>query len=102
MTSFKFGRDVSPDQRLPVSWYQPDVLWKAAQEILSSTDLMRNRDARESFTLPLTVIDLSDAPTEDAFWFDFISDVGDGGNATYEVARQALADDCECTDQTGQ
>ncbi|HEU5294785.1 MAG TPA: hypothetical protein VFU71_08340 [Burkholderiaceae bacterium] len=92
MTMPRFGVMVPPHERPPVAWYQPDVLWSAARRVLSSTDLLRNRDLRESFELPLTVIDCSAPEADGDFWFDFIADTGDGGNATYAVASTVLAD----------
>lgn len=91
MGDFRFGREALPQQRPPVSWYHPLVLLKAALHVLSSLNQFRNRDERESFSVPLTVIDRSQRADQD-FWFDFLADTGDGGNATYAVARTALAD----------
>jgi hypothetical protein len=91
MTNFRFGRDVKPSDRHGVCWYHPLVLLKTAMDVLSSMNQFRNRDERESFALPLTVIDRSQKADDD-FWFDFIADTGDGGNATYSVACTALAD----------
>jgi hypothetical protein len=92
MAGVKFGRAVAPHQRRAVAWYQPDVLWTAAREVLSSADQLRNRDLRESYQFPLTVIDRSRTADGGDFWFDFIADTGDGGNATSAVAHAALAD----------
>ncbi len=90
MTNFRFGRSVKPDARLPVSWYHPAVLLKAALDVLSSLNQLRNRDEREGFAQPLQVIDRSQRSAGD-FWFDFLADTGDGGNATYAVASSLLA-----------
>lgn len=90
---FEFGRTVPPHERLRVPWYQPDVLFTAAREVLSSLDQLRNLDLRQTYRLPLTVIDRSGLPEGEDFWFDFIADTGDGGNATYAVAHAALAAD---------
>jgi hypothetical protein len=93
MTDFRFGRNVKPNDRPAVSWYHPAVLLLAARDVLSSLNQFRNRDDRESFPLPLTVIDRSQRPPDAGdFWFDFIADTGDGGNATYAVAHTVLAD----------
>lgn len=89
MTDYRFGNTVPPHERKAVYWYQPDVLWTSAKELLSSLDLLRNRDLRETYQQPLTVTDLSDRT--DTLTFDFIADTGDGGNATYAVARAALS-----------
>ena len=102
MPSPKLGRSVPPHERFPVAWYQPDVLWTAARQVLSSLDQLRNRDGRESQPLPLFIIDRSE-PESDGdfageFWFDFIADTGDGGNAVYAVASAALADQLSLDD----
>ena len=93
MTDFRFGRNVKPDARHAVCWYHPAVLLLAGRDVLSSLNQFRNGDKRESLPLPLTVIDCSQRqPGDGDFWFDFIADTGDGGNATYAVANTALAD----------
>ena len=98
----KLGRSVPPHDRHPVAWYQPDVLWTAARQVLSSLDQLRNRDGRESQPLPMKVIDRSQPEAEGDFqgecWFDFIADTGDGGNACYAVASAALADELQLDD----
>lgn len=97
MTNFRLGRDVAPHLRPPVCWYHPLVLFKIALDVLSSLNQFRNRDERENFTLPLTLIDRSRS-SDDNFWFDFMADTGDGGNATYAVATTALAESVQDTD----
>ena len=92
MSSPRFGADVAPHQRPAVAWYQPDVLLMAGRGVLSSEDMLRNRDLRESYQQPLTIVDCSEPEDDGDFWFDFIADTGDGGNATYAVAANALAD----------
>jgi hypothetical protein len=56
---------------------------------VSSQDFQRNSDRRETFVGPLHVVDLSTGGP--AFGFDFISDTGDGGNASFTVAAAAAA-----------
>ncbi|MDB6062077.1 MAG: hypothetical protein JWM78_2180 [Verrucomicrobiaceae bacterium] len=87
----QFGQLVQPSSRRSVAWYSPSVLLHAGRELLSSTDFQRNLDRRENFSA-VDVIDLSALPANNTqpFWFDFISDVGDSGSATYSVARAAL------------
>jgi len=96
MPSVKLGRSVPPHERQPVAWYQPGVLWTASLQVISSLDQLRNRDGRESQTQPLVVIDRSQPEAQGdhagEFWFDFIADTGDGGNAVYAVANAALAE----------
>ena len=97
MPSPKLGRSIPPHDRQPVAWYQPDVLWTAARQVLSSLDQQRNRDGREGQVLPLVVIDRSQPEAggdfQGEFWFDFVADTGDGGNAVYAVANAALAEE---------
>lgn len=94
MPSQPLGRSQPPHERHPVAWYQPDVLWTAARQVLSSLDQLRNRDGRESQPTPMKVIDRSKPEEAGDFagecWFDFIADTGDGGNACYAVAHEAL------------
>lgn len=95
--SYRYGSGVPPHQRRPVAWYAPGILLHAAQELVYSEDFLRNYDRRETFAsdgqVALRAIDLSGrtATLDTPFVFDFISDTGDGGNATYTVARAALA-----------
>lgn len=104
MPQLKLGRSVAPHDRHPVAWYQPEVLWTAARQVLSSLDQLRNRDGRESQPTPLVVIDRSqpevDGEFKGEFWFDFIADTGDGGNASYAVASAALAPELALGDET--
>jgi hypothetical protein len=93
MSTLHFGRSFPPHTREAVAWFQPDVLWTSGREVVSSLDQLRNRDLREGYELPLTVIDRSDAAgSAGEFWFDFIADTGDGGNATYAVAQAVSKD----------
>ena len=104
MSPHQLGRSVPPHERHPVAWYQPDVLWTAARQVLSSLDQLRNRDGRESQPTPMKVIDRSLPEADGAHagecWFDFIADTGDGGNACYAVASAALADELRLDGQT--
>jgi hypothetical protein len=86
-----FGNQVPPSERRPVAWYAPGVLLQAARELVRSQDFLRNLDRRESFG-ELVVIDFSARPAsaESPFWFDFIADTGDSGNATHAVFQAAL------------
>jgi hypothetical protein len=86
----RFGNHIAPEERVPVAWYAPPVLLQAGEELVQSQNFQRNLDRRESFSAALAPIDLS-ARDEPALWLDFIADTGDGGNATFAVARAALA-----------
>lgn len=98
----RFGNQVPPSERRPVAWYAPAVLWQAGRELLRSQDFLHNLDRRESFAA-LSVIDLSARPASaDApFWFDFVADTGDSGNATFAVASALLRRELHATDDAG-
>lgn len=87
----RFGLDVPPHQRRPIAWFSPQVLWQSARKLLAAQQFATHLDRRETFAADLRPIDLSqdDAP----FWFDFVSDTGDGGDATVAVAQALLAHD---------
>jgi hypothetical protein len=86
----RFGTDVPPHERVPVAWYAPPVLLQAGEELVQSQNFQRNLDRRESFSPALEPLDLS-ARDDAELWLDFIADTGDGGSATFAVARAALA-----------
>lgn len=93
MENYTFGVGVEPHKRWPVAWYNPAVLWQTAREMWSSADVIRNADPRELWTGVFEASDHArDASPGGEIWFDFVSDTGDGGNATYTVARAMLAD----------
>jgi hypothetical protein len=93
----RFGNRIAPAERVPVAWYAPPVLLQAGEELVQSQNFQRNLDRRESFSTALAPIDLS-ARTETVLWVDFIADTGDGGNATFAVARAALAAQLQVND----
>lgn len=73
-------------------WYDPVQLGRTAVEVFISTIFGRHADRRllEPLAPPGTAIpdpfhDFS-TMTGDEFWFDYVSDVGDGFNATYTMA----------------
>lgn len=85
----RFGLDVPPHERKPVVWFAPAVLWAAARRLLAAEQFAHHLDRRETFPRTLPVVDLREDPAP--FWFDFVSDTGDGGNATVAVAQALLA-----------
>jgi len=88
----RFGLDVPPHERRPVAWFAPQVLWQAARKLFAAEQFASHLDRRETFDEALQPIDLSDPVAPDApFWFDFVSDTGDGGDATFAVAQALLA-----------
>ncbi|WP_374661373.1 hypothetical protein [Inhella sp.] len=85
----EFGPKIAPHRRRPVAWYAPPVLWAAARKLLAAQQFAEQLDRRDTFPPQLQPLDLSadDAP----FWFDFVSDTGYGGDATFAVAQGLLA-----------
>lgn len=93
MGNYTFGVGVEPHKRWPVAWYNPFVLLQSARELLSSTDVIRNADPRELWAGTFQPSDhAAEVQTDGSFWFDFVSDTGDGGNASYTVARAVQAE----------
>lgn len=90
--SITFGTQEPPNRRRPVAWYSPPVLWQAGRELVQSASFQRNLDRRETFSPVLQPLDFSSRKASSAqpFWFDFMSDTGDGGNATFTVAQALL------------
>ena len=93
---YKFGSNVLPSERRPVSWYSPPVLLQAGRELVSSVDFLRNSDRRELFEGEIELIDFAASPHR-YHSFDFIADTGDGGNATFTLAEAALRRELEAT-----
>ncbi|QNM98326.1 hypothetical protein [Chitinimonas koreensis] len=91
MADYNFGMNEPPHRRWPVAWYNPLVLLRSARELMASADQIRNFDRRELYQGEFEVVDLSGTAGRDDFWWDFVSDMGDSGNATYAVARAVLA-----------
>jgi hypothetical protein len=96
----RFGSNVPPHERVPVAWYAPPVLLQAGEELVQSQNFQRNLDRRESFSAALAPIDLSQR--DGALGIDFIADTGDGGNATFAVAKAALAAQLAVRGEQGQ
>lgn|GEM_PF-716845 len=87
MANYKFGINEPPHMRWPVAWYHPLVLLRSAQQMVATGDFIRNFDRRELFTDELTIVDQTKDYAGGDYWWDFMSDSGDGGNASYTVAR---------------
>lgn len=88
MPTYKFGKTQPPHKRWPIAWYNPRVLMRSAWEMLSTNDQIRNLDRREMYSPTLRLIPVAEEQRDGDFWWDFVSDTGDGGNATYTVARE--------------
>ena len=88
MPDYKFGKNQPPHKRWPIAWYNPRVLVRSAWEMLSTNDQIRNLDRREMYSPTMRLIQVAAEQRDGDFWWDFVSDSGDGGNATYTVARE--------------
>ena len=99
----QLGSAVPPCERRPTAWFAPGVLWQAGREWLQSASFQRNLDRREMFLPGIEPLDLSAQPASETepFWFDFMSDTGDGGDATFTVAQALLTPLLELDDADG-
>ncbi len=75
-----------------VGWYDPKQLGKTAVEVLLSTIFGRHADKRimQALADPGSLTDKCYyevvGKSDKEYWFDYISDVGDGFNSTYTMA----------------
>ncbi len=88
MSNYIFGKKQPPHKRWAVAWYNPFVLYRSIKEMLSTNDQIRNLDRREMYSPEFTLIQVAEDTRDGDFWWDFVSDTGDGGNATFTVARE--------------
>lgn len=96
MSDYKFGKNHPPHKRWPIAWYNPRVLLRSAREMMSTNDQLRNLDRREMYSPELRLIQVAEEQREGDFWWDFVSDFGDGGNATYTVTREMQKKSLPC------
>lgn len=92
MSNYIFGKNQPPHRRWAVAWYNPFVLYRSVKEMIATSDQIRNLDRREMYSPDLRLIQVADEKREGDFWWDFVSDTGDGGNATFTVAREVQKD----------
>ncbi len=84
--------DERPRARM-VGWFDPQVLAQTALHMATANIFGRHSDARLIEALanqPQGVFDYTQAASADddgVFWLDYVSDVGDGWNPTYAIAR---------------
>lgn len=88
MSDYIFGKKQPPHKRWAVAWYNPFVLLRSLREMISTNDQIRNLDRREMYSPNLNLIQVAEQKRDGDFWWDFVSDTGDSGNATYTVARE--------------
>lgn len=81
-----------------VGWYDPGQLLRTGIEVAISTIFGRHVDARvlESIAMGTRAEQYAIGADGADFWFDFVSDTGDGFDSTYAVAR-AIAHDASST-----
>ncbi|MFL5351037.1 metallophosphoesterase family protein [Archangium sp.] len=105
------GAGTAPVQRPPkrkmVTWFDPLVLLKAGVRSLISTTIGEQADRRllDALAAPKgapTDLSVDDAgrPREE-LWFDFVADLGDGWDSTYEVAVEVCKPTLSLRDETG-
>lgn len=92
MSNYIFGKKQPPHKRWAVAWYNPFVLYRSVKEMMSTSDQIRNLDRREMYAPELKLITVAEEKRESDFWWDFVSDTGDSGNATFTVAREMQKD----------
>jgi hypothetical protein len=81
---------VPTKQAKMVGWYNADVLAQSAWMMTVANLFGRHSDSRLIEALsnqPQGVFRFEADASDGEFWFDFVSDVGDGFNPTYTVAR---------------
>lgn len=100
----KFKRIERPQGTLPmVSWYSQIVFSTGFDLLLSAHVFLGRFDARKMQSALIGkeskcshqsnppnlegLFDFSDCDSDSEFWFDFMSDCGDGFNSSYQVAR---------------
>lgn len=88
MSDYIFGKKMPPHKRWAVAWYNPFVLLRSLKEMMATTDQIRNLDRREMYSPDLRLIQVAEEKRDADFWWDFVSDTGDSGNAIYSVARE--------------
>ena len=103
MSNYVFGKKQPPHKRWAVAWYNPFVLYRSVKEMISTNDQIRNLDRREMYSPDLKLIQIAEEQRDGDFWWDFVSDTGDGGNATFTVAREIQKDfiEFDSTKQNG-
>ena len=85
---------VPTKQAKMVGWYNADVLAQSAWMMTVANLFGRHSDSRLIEALsnqPQGVFRFETDAPDGEFWFDFVSDVGDGFNPTYTVARGIAA-----------
>jgi hypothetical protein len=70
-----------------VNWYDPRQLAFTGVKTLLSSVFGNFADRREMLAALDQDVQLYDYSTKEEFWFDFISDLGDGFNPTYTLAE---------------
>lgn len=110
----KINHDNDPSKIPPTRWYNPIQLIDTAKRVTESDTFSRNADRRITYTeweekndkdghrhRPKSIefningdedeaeniFSLGRNNGEEAIWIDFVADTGDGGNATYTVAK---------------
>ncbi|MEA2843752.1 MAG: hypothetical protein QOJ69_1423 [Actinomycetota bacterium] len=87
--------DLGFERRPMVRWLDPHQLVDTSARVLASGLVTSYTDSRELQALAGGgVVDRSD---QDELWFDYVSDLGDGWNSTYTIARLLAQDKLDLT-----
>ncbi|HEY0779993.1 MAG TPA: metallophosphoesterase [Gemmatirosa sp.] len=81
-------RAPEPAERAPMTaWYDPGQLVRTAVSVVVATVFARNADRRVlDAVVHRDEPDVHDYSAADELWLDYVSDTGDGWNATYAIA----------------
>ena len=82
-------------RRPMVRWLDPHQLVDTSARVLASGLVTSYTDSRE--LQALVAADVYDRSDREEVWFDYVSDLGDGWNSTYTVARLLAQDKLELT-----
>lgn len=77
-----------------VEWYSPKQLLKTARDVVVSSLFSHHADRRAFYTewQNPNLKPIEAATGMEEVWIDYVADTGDGGNSTYTLATQVLAD----------
>ena len=90
--------DLGFERRPMVRWLDPHQLVDTSARVLASGLVTSFTDSRE--LQALVAAEVYDRSDRDEVWVDYVSDLGDGWNSTYTVARLLAQDKLELTVRT--
>ena len=93
-----------PKQHSMVGWYDPAQLVRTGLAVAASTLFGRHADYRLMEALVALIGHPYDEPQSSAdkdFWIDYVADIGDGWNSTYDVAYEVAQPHLDVTAPDG-